>query len=51
MVFPEDHFTLSCSSPKQVVEAFELQERQGNTSGPDQSILLESALSSSISQR
>lgn len=48
--FPKEHFTLSHCSLKQMVEAFELQERQGNTSGPDQSVLLESALSCSISQ-
>lgn len=46
---PKDLFTPSCSSPKQ--EAFELQERRGNTSGPDQSVLLESALLGNISQR
>lgn len=50
-MIPKGAFHTFMFFPKQVVEAFKLQERQGNTSGPDQSILLESALSGSISQR
>lgn len=38
-------------APKQAAEPFELQERQGNLSDPDQSILLVSALLGSISLR
>lgn len=46
---PKKAFYTSMFVSKEVVKLFELQQRQGDTSDPDQRILSESALSNSIS--
>lgn len=47
---PKGTFDMCAFSLKQMAEASESEGRQGNTSGPDQSVLRVSALSGCISQ-
>lgn len=49
-IIPKGAFDMRAFSLKQMAEAFESEGRQGNTSGPDQSVLRASALSGCISQ-